>query len=126
MISWLSTLFARKSRKTRREDRENKVLPVKIVGDDVPGVTRDLGLSGVYFETSSRYEVGSSIKMMIDFEGPEGMKLDCEGTIVRVEDRGSDKMGVAVRMNIKSRTLILPKQESPAVEGSDKLSATGH
>ena len=103
MMSWFSNLLKKEPRK---EDREPITLPVQVSGDDVKGVTRDLSPSGVYFETSLKYHVGSVIKMTIDFDGPERMQLECEGTIVRVEGRGTDKLGVAVRMNSKS--LILP------------------
>jgi hypothetical protein len=98
------------TKKKRKEDRENKILPVKVVGDKVKGVTRDLSASGVYFEIDSYYQVGSSIKMTIEFDSPQGMQLECEGTIVRVEDHGSDKKGVAVRMNpLRSRLMHSPE-----------------
>lgn len=102
VISWLSNLFTRKQRK---EDRERKTLPVNVSGDNVVGITRDFSLSGVYFETSSNYQVGSMVKMTIDLDSPQRMQLECEGTIVRVEGCGSGKVGVAVRM--KSKALIL-------------------
>ena len=97
------------TKKKRKEDRETKILPVKVVGDNIKGVTRDLSASGVYFEIDSFYQVGSSIKMTIDFGGQDGMQLECEGTIVRVEEHGSSKMGVAVRMNpLRSRLMHSP------------------
>jgi hypothetical protein len=99
----LSNLF--KQKEPRREDRIIRKLPVKVYGDAVEGVTRDLSPSGVYFETESPFQAGSMIKMTIVFEGPEGLQLDCEGTIVRVENRGSDRVGVAVRMNPLRSTL---------------------
>ena len=108
IISWLLNLFTKQPRK---ESREHKKFPVKVSGDKVKGVTRDLSPSGVYFETSLRYQVGSMIKMTIDFDGPQRMQLECEGTIVRVEGRGSDKLGVAVRMT--NKVLILPAQKTP-------------
>jgi len=114
VISWLSKLFTREPRK---EGRKHHALSVKVSGDNVKGVTRDLSLSGVYFEINSRYQVGSMIKMTIDFDDPQGMQLECEGTIVRVEGRGSDKMGVAVRMN-NNRNLSLSKHKSPSSKAS--------
>jgi hypothetical protein len=101
-VSKLSTKIQRK------EDRVRNTLPLKVSHDNGVGVTRDLSVSGVYFETSSPYYTGSPIAMTIDFEGPEGMRLECEGTIVRVEDCGPGKMGVAVRMT--SKALKLPKR----------------
>ena len=105
MKSWLSHLFTKEPRK---EVREPRALAVKITGDDVKAVTRDLSASGVYFETNSQYQVGASIKMTIYFDSPDGMQLECDGTIVRVEGHGPDKVGVAVRMN-KNKALVLPK-----------------
>jgi hypothetical protein len=78
--STLSNLFAKEP---RREDRVRQALPVKVYGDTVAGVTRDISFSGVYFEADSHYRVGSMIKLTIDFESPQGMQLECEGTIVR-------------------------------------------
>ena len=112
--SWLSNLFKKKA--PRKEDRVHKALPVKVYGDNVKAVTRNFSLSGVYFETSSRYQIGSMIRMTIDFDSPQGMQLECEGTIVRVEGCGSDKMGVAVRMNNNNKILTLPKHESPSLD----------
>jgi hypothetical protein len=113
MILWLSNLFTKAPRK---EGREHQTLPVEVYGDNVKGVTRNLSLSGVYFEINSRYRVGSIIKMTIYFDSPQKMQLECEGTIVRVEGCGSDKAGVAVRMNNKNKILILPKHEPPSLE----------
>jgi len=108
VMSWLSNLFAKEP---RREGREHKTFPVKVIGDRIRGVTRDLSLSGVYFEIGGRYQVGSMIKMTIDFDSPLGMQLECEGTIVRVEGCGSSKVGVAVRMN-DHKVLSTTKQKS--------------
>jgi hypothetical protein len=94
-----SGLLNQFTKKQRKEGRENKILPVKVIGDNVKGITRDLSASGAYFEINSYYQVGSSIRMTIEFNSPQGMQLECEGTIVRVEGHPSDKMGVAVRMN---------------------------
>ncbi len=108
MMSWLSNLF---TKAPRREERERKTLPVKVSGDNLKGVTRDLSPSGVYFETSSSFQVGSMISLTIDFNSPQGMQLECEGTIVRVEGRGPNRVGVAVRMNNKA--LKLREQQPP-------------
>lgn len=95
LVAMLSNLF---NKEPRKEDRVGQTLPVRVLGDKVTGVTRNLSFSGVYFETDSRYQVGSMIKMTIDFDGPQKMQLECEGTIVRVEEQGS-RVGVGVRMN---------------------------
>ena len=81
----------------RKEDRVRERLSVKVLNDDRKGVTRDLSPSGVFFETDKQYEVGSIITMTVDFERPQGTRLRCVGTIVRVEDHGA-RVGVAIRM----------------------------
>ena len=117
-IPFKSGLLIPFTKKKRREDRESKTLPVSVVGDDVKGITRDLSASGVYFEIDSYYQVGSSIRMMIEFGGPQGMQLECEGTIVRVEDHGSSRRGVAVRMNPR-RSRLLHAPENRVNQGVD-------
>jgi hypothetical protein len=89
----------------RKADRKRQTLPVKILGANVKAATRDISFSGVYFETDSSFRVDSIIKMTIDFDSPQAMQLECEGTIVRVEVHGSDKVGVAVRINHKTLAL---------------------
>jgi hypothetical protein len=113
------------TKKKRKEDRETKILPVKVVGDNVKGVTRNLSASGVYFEIDSYYQVGLSIRMTIEFDSAKGMQLECEGSIVRVEDKGSNKMGVAVRMNpLRSRLMHAPEnrvnQDLDALESRER------
>jgi PilZ domain len=99
MISMLLNVFRKKEPKEpRKEDRVRQTLPVRVYADEAVGVTRDLSFSGVYFEIDSRYQAGSAIKMTIIFDSPQEMQLECEGTVVRVDDHGS-KMGVAVRIN---------------------------
>jgi hypothetical protein len=120
--SGLSIPFTKK--RQRKEGRENKILPVKVVGDNVKGVTRNLSAFGVYFEIDSYYQAGSSIKMTIEFDGPQGMQLECEGSIVRVEGHGSNKRGVAVRMNpLRSRLMHSP--ENLINQGGDALESRG-
>jgi hypothetical protein len=113
------------TKKQRKEGRENKILPVKVIGDSVKGVARDFSASGVYFEINSYYQVGSSIRMTIEFDSPQGMQLECEGTIVRVEGHGSDKMGVAVRMNpLHSR--LTQSSENRVNQDFDALESREH
>jgi hypothetical protein len=101
-MSMPSSQLKQSTKTQRREDRARNTLPLKVSHDNGVGVTRDLSVSGVYFETSSRYHAGSVIKMTIAFDGPAGMQLECEGTIVRVEDCGPDKVGIAVSMTSKA------------------------
>ena len=100
---------SKRSTKTQREaDRALKTLPLKVSHDKAVCITRDLSVSGVYFETSSPFHAGSVITMTISLDDPAGMQLECEGTIVRVESCGPDKVGVAVRMT--SKAIKFPKQ----------------
>jgi translation initiation factor 6 (eIF-6) len=93
------------AKKKRSADRKRQTLPVRIRGANIKAATRDISFSGVYFEANSSFQVDSIIKMTIDLEGPQAMQLECEATIVRVEISGSDKVGVAVRIN--NKTLVL-------------------
>jgi hypothetical protein len=102
MMSRAASLLAKKQRKA---DRKRQTLPVKIRGANIKAATRDISFSGVYFETDSSFQVDSIIKMTIDLESPQAMQLECEATIVRVESSGTNKVGVAVRINQK--TLVL-------------------
>ena len=95
---------SRLPKQARKVDRKRQTLPVKIRGDRAEAITRDISFSGVYFETASSFQIDSIIKMTIDLENPHGMQLECEATIVRVEDRGS-KVGVGVR--IDATTVVL-------------------
>jgi len=96
MTSRPSSLLKKKQRKT---DRRHQTLPVTIRGAKVKAATRDISFSGVYFESTGSFQVDSIIKMTIDFDSPQAMQLECEATIVRVEVCGSDRVGVAVRIN---------------------------
>ena len=71
--------------------------PVRL--DRGTGVTRNISASGVFFETSVDYAVGSKISFAIEIEGPRGEKLmlRCQGEIVRVERRDS-KVGIATKI----------------------------
>ena len=107
--------FKKLFRRHRAERREVR-LPVdlqRVWGDpheekwrsvdlEAKGVTRDLSASGVYFETDSRLVEGSMIRFMIDLDTPiqgENARLECHGYIVRVEGRGTGRVGIAVRLD---------------------------
>jgi len=81
----------------RREVRMSAARPVRL--DRGTGVTRNISASGVFFETSVDYAVGSKISFAIEIEGPRGEKLmlRCQGEIVRVERRDS-KVGIATKI----------------------------
>lgn len=80
----------------RSEERVAAVRPVLLEHGE--GLTRDLSPSGVYFETDEQFSAGGSIRFSLEFDNPGGkLALNCEGTIVRVENH-EGKVGVAVRI----------------------------
>lgn len=80
----------------RKEERVIASLPVDL--GSTTGVTRDVSVSGVRFETDAHYAVGSPISFAVQLDSPGGkMLLKCRGEIVRVEPRG-ERVGVAVRI----------------------------
>lgn len=80
----------------RVDERLPTELPVDVGG--IGGVTRNVSASGIYFETSTPYVVGSEIDFSVDLETPGGrMALKCRGEIVRVKPKDG-KVGVAVRI----------------------------
>ncbi len=97
-------------------------LPVQVA--DRKARTRDVSLSGVYFETDQSFEPGSKLHFSVDLRhvNPDGvLRLVCEGTIVRVEQEDG-KLGVAVA--ITSHQLQVVEGNKPGVAvviGSDRL-----
>jgi Tfp pilus assembly protein PilZ len=58
---------------------------------------RDVSASGIFFETDSRYTVGSVIEVRLDLDTPWGkVMVRSKGRIVRVEPHDG-RVGVAVR-----------------------------
>jgi hypothetical protein len=83
-------------KQSRQDDRVPVSLPVSIGNADC--VTRDVSATGVFFETSSTFNVGEQIEFAIEFDSPGGkLLLQCNGQIVRVEDRNG-KVGVGVKI----------------------------
>jgi hypothetical protein len=101
MISKLSSLLPKKQQQQRKSDRKRRTLPVRVDGVNAKATTRDLSFSGVYFETTAKFNVGSIIKITIDLSDTPGARhtqLQCEATIIRVDNRGS-KVGVAAQID---------------------------
>ena len=69
----------------RREERMSVTRPVKL--DRGTGITRNISMSGVFFETDVGYVQGSVIIFAIELDGPSEKKLmlGYRGMIVRVE-----------------------------------------
>ena len=81
----------------RREHRMYATRPVRL--DRGTGVTRNISMSGVFFEIDVGYAPGSIINFAIELDGPAEKKLmlGCRGMIVRVERRDG-KVGVAAKI----------------------------
>jgi len=82
-------LSKRVAMEKRREERMSVTRPVRL--DRAAGVTRNISVSGVFFDADVDYAVGSKIIFAIELDGARGEKLEliCRGEIVRVELRGS-------------------------------------
>lgn len=78
------------------------------------GITRDVSVSGVYFETDQSFSLGESIRLTLVLERVypgRPVHLQCQGQIVRVERR-EGKVGVAVAITSYLR-LETPGQSGP-------------
>lgn len=75
----------------RQAPRYRVALPVDL--EPGSGQTRDLSVSGVFFETDRPFLPGTFIRFSVGFGS--GLRVRCEGRVVRVEP-GEGKVGVAV------------------------------
>jgi hypothetical protein len=89
-----------KSNRINREERVATTLPVMVSGD-VLGLTRDVSVTGIFFEIDTAntvYTLGSNIDFAVELNTPTGaMALKCQGHIVRTESHDS-KIGIAVKI----------------------------
>ena len=86
-----------------RQKRIAAVLPVRL--NDAAGVTRDVSVTGIFFETDAVLAPGSSIEFLVDIDIPAGKRtLVCLGNIVRTEAR-DNRLGVAVKI-LDSRIMV--------------------
>ncbi|MDP1559215.1 MAG: PilZ domain-containing protein [Nitrosomonas sp.] len=80
----------------RKEERICCELRVTI--GEAWGIAHNISASGIYFETDLELTLGSRIDFMIKYDTPGGgIKLNCEGSVVRIEQR-SNRLGVAARI----------------------------
>jgi hypothetical protein len=80
----------------RREERIAAMLPVRL--NNAAGVTRDVSVTGIFFETDAVLTPGSSIEFVVDIDTPAGKRiLKCQGSIVRTE-ACDNRLGVAVKI----------------------------
>ena len=81
----------------RIEAREPVKLPITLA-DGSTGTTRDVSVSGIFFECNSNLAVGSDISFTLQLDGSDrGLRLIVDGRIVRVERKG-ERTGVGVQM----------------------------
>ena len=101
--SWLVAMPMAEGCEKRREERIAAVLPVRL--NNAAGVTRDVSVTGIFFETDAALAPGSSIDFVVDVDTPSGKRiLKCQGNIVRTEARDS-RLGVAVKI-LESRLRV--------------------
>jgi hypothetical protein len=83
----------------RRAARFRIAIPVELEAGE--GITRDVSLSGVYFETDQSFAPGEQIGLVMVLERASPgrpVRLQCEGRIVRVT-RFDKRIGVAVAIS---------------------------
>lgn len=86
-----------KSHDERRQyERFQVTLPVEL--PSAQGMTHDVSLSGIYFETSFPVAAGTKIQFTIVLPGDLGLRLRCEGTVIRVS-KSKDGVGVAAKVD---------------------------
>lgn len=80
----------------RRAARFQIAIPVELEGGT--GITRDVSLSGVFFETEQSFAPGEEISLALVLERASPtrpVRLQCDGRVVRVT-RFDGRIGVAV------------------------------
>ncbi|MFI5339756.1 MAG: PilZ domain-containing protein [Candidatus Methylomirabilales bacterium] len=83
----------------RRAIRLPMALPVEL--EEGPGITRDVSLSGVFFETEQPFSSEAPINLSLVFEGrswSRSIRLKCKGDVVRVEP-GDGKVAITVTIS---------------------------
>jgi PilZ domain len=81
----------------RIEAREPVKLPVTLA-DGNTGTTRDVSVTGLFFEIDNKLELGSVVDFSIELSANgRSMLLTGQGEVVRIEARGT-RTGAALRM----------------------------
>jgi hypothetical protein len=67
------------------------------------GLTRDISVSGVYFETEEPHSAGAAIlfTLVLEYSEPMPLRLSCVGEVLRVDTHG-DTFGVAAAITSHS------------------------
>ena len=97
----------------RSRSRTPVRVPVKVRkpdGTEQEAVTRDLSSSGIFLYSESGLEAGAQLELVITIPpglglGPGGWAL-CQASVVRVEDEGDQRVGVAASLD---RIELLPE-----------------
>ena len=79
-------------------------LPVKLDGPEAgDSLTRDISSNGVFLLTDQPLKEQSQIQFTITLQGPEfpeqGVKVECIGTVVRVESPDGRRLGIAATID---------------------------
>jgi len=100
----------------RRAIRLPMALPVELI--EGRGITRDVSLSGLYFETDQlSFSPRELICFTLVFEGRSGrrpIRLECEGEVVRVEPING-KVGIATTIS----SYNFASEQFPAIADRD-------
>ena len=97
----------------RSEQRKRVQVPVKVRkkdGTEASGTTRDLSSNGIFLYSETGLETGSKLELVVMLPaelglGPGGWTL-CEASVVRVEQRDGQGLGVAATLD---RIELLPE-----------------
>jgi hypothetical protein len=80
----------------REATRFDTALPLEMEG--VPGFTRDVSATGIYFETDALQEIGPVVSFTMRYRlGGKLHELQCDARVVRVEAHG-DRIGIAAKL----------------------------
>lgn len=99
--------MAKEDQEKRSGERVFTTLPVRL--GDATGMTRDVSVSGIFFETDALDAMGDLISFTVEFDTPRGKSmLKCKGDVVRIEPSDT-RTGVAVK--IVESTMLLIKDD---------------
>ena len=97
----------------RRSGRRiNARVPTRVrsQGSDQSAETRDVGSNGVFLYTKSRMEIGTEVELVLilppELTSGEKCWVCCQAIIVRVEEEGGARFGVAAKIR---RMDVLPE-----------------
>ena len=85
------------------EKRASQRIQVEVpvyIGDE-KATTRDVSWSGIYFLTDQSFAEGGLLNFSLDLTYAlpgKPIKLDCQGEVIRIEQRG-EKFGIAAKIN---------------------------